>query len=123
MPQYTLGRPCTAFGVTSAKPADEDANKGARSRHPSEDTLPEDYTYSAVYDNPALSITPPLATGSATSHPLAALRSRDSVRRNGSSAGSSMTTEVTRVSREGRTRLPREVDITDLSPQTAVPAT
>ncbi|XP_043235995.1 uncharacterized protein LOC122388669 isoform X2 [Amphibalanus amphitrite] len=67
VPQYTLGRHNSSF-LMATKHGDE--LKGDRGRHPSEDTCPGDY--SAAYDNPALSMTPPLDGGGATSHPLAA---------------------------------------------------
>ncbi|KAF0292337.1 hypothetical protein FJT64_009686 [Amphibalanus amphitrite] len=115
VPQYAVGgRPSLSF---SAKPGEEVKR---RSRHPSEDTCPGDY--SAVYDNPALVATPPPTGGAAAAaaaggRPLSvggtSLQSRDSFRPPGS------------VPSSGRTesgRRPREVDITDMSPATTVEA-
>ena len=106
VPQYAVGgRPSLSLSV---KPGEEDKR---RSRHPSEDTCPGDY--SVVYDNPGLVATPPLAAAAAAAaggRPLSAsgpssLHSRDSFLRPVGSAPSSGRTEST--------RLPREVDITD----------
>ncbi|XP_043222139.1 uncharacterized protein LOC122381716 [Amphibalanus amphitrite] len=114
VPQYAVGgRPSLSF---PAKPGEEVKR---RSRHPSEDTCPGDY--SAVYDNPALVATPPPTGGAAAAaaggRPLSvggtSLQSRDSFRPPGS------------VPSSGRTengRRPREVDITDMSPATTVEA-
>ena len=107
VPQYAVGgRPSLSF---SAKPGEE--AKRPRSRHPSEDTCPGDY--SAVYDNPALVATPPPAA--AGGRPLSvggsSLQSRDSFRPAGSAPSSG---------RPESGRRPREVDITDMSPATAV---
>ena len=108
VPQYAVGgRPSLSLAV---KPGEE--SKRPRSRHPSEDTCPGDY--SAVYDNPALVATPPPAGAAAAGRPLsvggASLQSRDSFRPVGSAPSSG---------RAESGRRPREVDITDMSPATA----
>ena len=108
VPPYAVGGRPPSLSL-SVKPADEP--KRRHSRHPSEDTCPGDYT--VVSDNPGLVATPPAAG----SYPVAAggppsLQSRDSFRPAGSASSG----------RTESTRLPREVDVTDMSPARAVRA-
>ena len=117
VPQYTLGRHNSSF-LMATKHGDE--LKGDRGRHPSEDTCPGDY--SAAYDNPALSVTPPLDGGGATSHPLAGAETPPLPPRDVSRASSRLRSGDPRParSRDGAgSRPPPETDVTDPVPPVA----